>query len=276
MAVLYSPRLIFLGLATSLPLVAPYVDPVDLVAQNVTTAKIVGRVVSPVGNPIEGVELAIPGTGFNTVTNEKGEFALSGVPVGRHYVRVRRIGYNMQLLVVDLGSGEEKTAVIALDRGAYELPDLAVAAATAKPIEYGWTTRYDDFFRRKRTGLGAFISRADIEKRKPLRTPNLLVGLAGIRLRFHEPGPFGTGVEFSRCTNVGVWVDGDRQYVDRIIEGSSGNPISAGAGLSRGLGELLERYIPSQIEMVEVYRGSSEMPAEFIDNTCAAIVIWTR
>lgn len=276
MASLYSPRRLFLRLAASISLLAQYFDPVDLVAQNPTTAKIVGRVASPAGNPIEGVEVSIPGTDFSTVTNDKGDFTLSGVPVGRHYVRVRRIGYNAQLLVADLMAGAEKAVVIALDRGAYELPELTVAAAAAKPIEYGWTTRYDDFFRRKRTGLGAFISRADIEKRKPFRTPNLLVGLAGIRLRFYEPGPFGTGVEFGRCSDVGVWVDGQRQYVARMVEGNSGSMISGRAGISRALGELLERYIPSQIEMIEIYRGSSEMPAEFIDNTCAAIVIWTR
>jgi hypothetical protein len=33
--------------------------------------------------------------------------------------------------------------------------------------------------------------------------------------------------------------------------------------------------LPSQIELVEVYRGPAEMPPEFLPDECA-IVIWTR
>ncbi len=233
-------------------------------AQDNATGRIAGRVVSPAGNPIEGVDVSISGTGLTATTDADGMFRLLAIPPGRHYVRVRRIGYNAQLLVAEVRAGEAKQVEIALDRGAYELPELKVAATAAKPIEYGWTTRYDDFFRRQRVGLGAFLSRDDIDKRKPFRTPNLLVGFAGIRLRFYDLSPTGTAVEFSRCPNVGVWVDGYRQRY-----GVAGRA-------SRDLGEYLNNLIPSQIEMMEVYRGPSEMPAEFIDDACAAIVIWTR
>jgi len=34
--------------------------------------------------------------------------------------------------------------------------------------------------------------------------------------------------------------------------------------------------LPSQIEMIEVYREPAEMPAEFLDDSCAVIAIWTR
>jgi hypothetical protein len=88
------------------------------------------------------------------------------------------------------------------------------------------------------------------------------VGIAGIRLRFYHSGPGGTDVEFSRCPRVSVWIDGQKQ---RFV---------AGTGL--GLGELLDRVLPSQIALMEVYRGPAEMPAESLDDSCAAVAIWTR
>lgn len=41
-------------------------------------------------------------------------------------------------------------------------------------------------------------------------------------------------------------------------------------------GEMLQRILPSQIEMIEVYVGPAQMPAEALGNSCAAIMIWTR
>jgi hypothetical protein len=39
---------------------------------------------------------------------------------------------------------------------------------------------------------------------------------------------------------------------------------------------MLSRVSAPQVEMVEVYRGVSELPEEFRENACAAIGIWTR
>jgi hypothetical protein len=38
----------------------------------------------------------------------------------------------------------------------------------------------------------------------------------------------------------------------------------------------LDDVLPSQIEAMEIFRGPAEMPAEFLDDSCAAIAIWTR
>jgi hypothetical protein len=42
------------------------------------------------------------------------------------------------------------------------------------------------------------------------------------------------------------------------------------------VGELLDRIKPSDIEMMEIFRGPSELPPEFNDGNCGAIAIWTR
>ncbi len=239
--------------------------PVPIPAQQTPTALLRGRVVTPIRTPIVGAEIAVLQGAAVTASDSLGRFRLL-VEAGVRLVSVRRIGYHNATFRVSLVAQQEQEVEIVLERGAYELPVIKVTARNAKPIEYAWTTRYDDFFRRRMVGLGRFLTREDIEKAKPFRTPNLLVGTTGVHLRFYNLGPGGTGVEFTRCNiggTVDVWVDGFKQRY-------------SAAGGERGVGEKLQQFVPSQIEMMEIYRGPAELPAEFNDGNCAAIVIWTR
>lgn len=40
--------------------------------------------------------------------------------------------------------------------------------------------------------------------------------------------------------------------------------------------EMLSRVDPSDVEMIEVFRGASEIPGVFHWNGCAVVAIWTR
>ena len=68
----------------------------------------------------------------------------------------------------------------------------------------------------------------------------------------------GESVEFTGCPaeNVSVWVDGHK--------------------LTGEVQELLPLITPLDLEAVEVYPRESSIPGEFRDNSCAAIVLWTR
>jgi hypothetical protein len=226
---------------------------------------------TPAGNPIAEAEVVIVDAQTSALTDERGYFTL-GVSAGQHLVRIRRIGYRPQYLSATLEANQSLEVSVVLERGPHELPEIEVKASQAKPIEYGWTTKYDDFFRRRLVGLGHFFGRDDIEKRHPLRASTMLAGLPGIRLRFYHPGPSGTGVEFRQCGSVSVWVDGYKQRYPDLPVRRRGLAAPGDAAL----GEILDRVLPSQIELMEVYLGSSEMPAEFLDDSCAAIAIWTR
>ncbi len=186
---------------------------------------------------------------------------------------VRRIGFRGQYLSASLQAGETKDVTIVLERGAYELPEIEVTARSAKPIEYAWTHKYDDFFRRRWVGLGRYITRAEIEFRKPYRTANLLAGISCIKVAFRHLGASGTDVKFtclpSRGCAVSVWIDGWKQRFAQF-------EAPSGASAEATLGTYLDRVLPSQIEAMEIYRGPAEMPAEFLDDSCAAIAIWTR
>jgi hypothetical protein len=194
-------------------------------------------------------------------------------------VRVRRIGYRAQYLAATLAAGDHKEVTIALTPGVYELPELTVTARLAKPIEYSWTTKYDEFFRRKYVGLGRYISRQDIDKKAASHTAEILLGVPGVRVYLGAPGISPDKVKFTGCSQISVWVDGaELRPLTRIGEGAitgAWHPQREPVGPAE-VGEMLERIHPLQIEMIEIYTSPAGMQAEFLGNSCGAIVIWTR
>jgi hypothetical protein len=247
-----------------------------LTAQSSDSAEVKGVVASPTRMTIADAEITVLGQSAKTTSDAVGKFRLGGIVPGEVVVRVRRIGFNAEYFKANLRSGDSKEVEIVMSPGAYELPEVNVIARNIKPIEYAWTTRFDDFFRRKIVGLGVYRDRAYIDRTNPLRTANLLAGIAGVRLRFRHPGPSGTDVEFMRCERVSVWIDGVKQRLPFLREPPS-SPLTKSPNINAmAVSEMLEQVSPLQIEMMEVYRGPSEMPAEFIDDSCAAIAIWTR
>jgi hypothetical protein len=233
------------------------------------TTTIRGRVTTPSGRPIVEAEVGVPGTDLASFSNDSGKFELRGIPSGERIIRVRKIGFKPVHLVAKLAAGQAQETVIVLEPGAYELPDVEVTARAAKPLEYAATTKYDDFFRRRANGFGHYLTREQIERRHAFRTANLLSGIPSVRLIFRHSGISGTDVIFSRCSRVGVWIDGFPQRVSDIR-------VRTGEMTPSVVGEYLDRVRPSEIAAIEVYTGPAELPAEFLSDTCAAIVIWTR
>lgn len=215
------------------------------------------------------------GDSLAELTDTEGRFVLRNVSPGERVIRVRRIGFRAQYFSASLAPGERKEVTVALTPGAYELPEVAVTARFAKPIEYAWTTKYDDFFRRQRVGLGRYITRKEIDRKGAGRTAELLLGVPGIQARLGAPGLTPDAIRTGRCGNVSVWVDGWEMLRDRGPPTSRpmmGDPRTS----AESTGVLLERIHPLQIEMIEVYTSPARGQAEFVGSSCAAIMIWTR
>jgi hypothetical protein len=250
-------------------LLAALSAPTILVAQ-ADTARVVisGTVVDPSRRPIEGAEVTILGQNQVATTAANGSFRLLGPASGDILLRVRRPGWNAMLLRMT-GAWD---GTVVLTPGVFTLPDLKVNANLAKPSRYAGTNKYDGFFQRRRQGLGLFITRDEIDRRVPLYTADLLQARAGIKASI-TPAGVGSMIYFARCNErrlgsraaitprITVYIDGAKQYPE------FGSPFN---------GELLERVSTRDIEMIEVFRGPGELPPEFNDGNCGAIVIWTR
>src|SRR5512145_2997176 len=93
------------------------------------------------------------------------------------------------------------------------LPEITVEADRfAKPARYAATTKYDDFFRRRKTGFGTFITREAIEKMNAFHTHEIIRNVPGVRVSSMSGDPETVRVNFVRCSggrsNVAVYVDG--------------------------------------------------------------------
>jgi len=163
--------------------------------------------------------------------------------------------------------------------GVFELPELRVVARYAKPARYAATAKYDDFFRRRRQGIGQFIDREEIDRRAPMEVIDLLQGRAGIKVSAQAPG-MGSTIFFARCNEyppkINVYVDGRKLFARSSLEGGP-SVVSARRGTSTSIiGEMLERIDVHDVELMEIFRGPGELPPEYNDGNCGAIAIWTR
>jgi hypothetical protein len=265
-----------------------------LASQDTSRVVISGTVVDPLGTPIEGAEVLVSGMAKSAFSTSEGRFRLEIPKTPVILVQIRRPGYSAQLIKL---AGSWNGTVL-LQPGTFRLPDVQVTARYAKPAEYAATSKYDDFFRRRRLGLGDFLDHDEIERRSPSSTAQILEARPGIKVSIHPAGvPQGTVISFSRCNEypprINVYVDGRKLIPEagtqlvaneaassfndsRERQAENEQTIDKRYRLRSMVGELLGRINPRDIEMMEIFRGPGELPAEFNDGNCGAIAIWTR
>ena len=225
------------------------------------TARILrGQVTDSLGFPVPLAEVAILGSGLSAVADSEGLFRITDVPIGLHAVIVRSIGWKPYFFFIRMGENEELVGRIGMVPAPQQLPEIIVQGRRfAKPPEYAFTHRYDGFFQRRLAHSGTFRLRSDPVFQSAFHAGDLLRDIPGVRVSFGMGGvPM---VTFTRCrgsnTKVSVWIDGFRT-------------------IASDPNEALSWIRASEVEMIEVYRGLGEIPGEFMNDECAAIVIWTR
>ncbi|MSR02309.1 MAG: hypothetical protein EXR94_06165 [Gemmatimonadetes bacterium] len=220
-------------------------------------ARIEGQVTDTLGYPVPEAEVLIMGTEFQTQSDRTGRFFMDGLPPGLQIARVRKVGYKAQYFTIRLAGGQQWDGKIAIRRLPQFLGDILVIGKYGKPPQYANTAKYDEFYRRRSKRVGKFLTREEIDKLAAGRISELLRGIPGVRSSFIAPGE-PENVSFLNCPsfNVSVWIDGQKM---------TGN-----------VGEVLPLITPSDIEAIEVYQRQTLIPPEYRDNSCGAIVMWTR
>ncbi len=233
--------------------------------QDVT--RLYGVVTNLNGVPIAHAEVIIDGTPYRATTNDSGVYRIEIAPIGRVHVIVRRVGFEPADERATLKAG----AGLQLD---FELKGLPELLDSVMVREAGGNGRMADFWARRLIGVGAFITREDIERRHPARSSDLLRMITGVRVVAGESGfdrPFITmgrnAVTANRASRTGITLGSDCRvayYVD-------GSYVPAGTF-------HMDDISPLMLEAVEVYRGPAETPTKLRqrDTACGLIVIWTR
>jgi hypothetical protein len=236
-------------------------------AATAATTTLSGVVTNLNGVPIPRVEVVILGIDLRAVSNDSGVYEFLAAPVGRVRMVARRIGFEPEEGRATLEPGRHKQVD-------FEMKGIPEQLDSVMIREMGGNGRMADFWARRMNGVGAFITRADIERRHPHMSSDLLRTVTGVKVSMGENTferaniTMGRNTQLSRSgRNSGASLANDCK-VSYYVDGSS---VPGGTF-------HMDDMSPLAIEAVEVYRGPAETPARFRqrDTACGVIVIWTR
>lgn len=232
-----------------------------------SVARLVGSVVvAGTGAPVSDAEIRVVGTDRRASTDGRGRFTLEAMEAGPALLEVRTGSGLKGRVAVTLAGGDNRGAVLAIRLRPAVLPGLEVEVRAGG--DPGGRTA--GFARRRERRSGVFLDRAEIERRSPRRTADLLRRMPGVRLERHR------------------WYHGlERIVVDRTPPSLQGPcPVMIYLDGNRlpdlrrfGYRRLdLDLPAPDEIEAMELYTGAGRVPARFAGPgaRCGVLAIWTR
>ena len=223
------------------------------------------------GLRLAGVELTIANTSFRAVTNDSGQYLFDTPPTGRVHLQARRVGFKQadHGFKLDAGASHQED---------FELEGIPELLDSVRILGQQGTGRMAGFWNRRMLGVGAFITRAEIEHRGAYRSSDLLRTINGVRVLGDNP----SGRPIIQMGRMAVMAGTMRStdprksntdfaakcQVNYYVDGSWVNPETF----------HMDDLSPSSIEAVEIYRGPAEIPPAFRqrETACGLIVIWTR
>jgi CarboxypepD_reg-like domain/TonB-dependent Receptor Plug Domain len=222
----------------------------DLVSSSVRGVVVDGHT----SQPISDASVILHGTKLNTVTDDAGRFVFDDVPAGRWVLEIQHIAYQTRSDTIEVKAGNDMFVEASMSEAAIPLQPLVVTVRPQKLVAVG-------FYERKSRGIGTYITRDDIIKRHVERLSDLLSSVAGLRRTINNDGT-------SQINMRGVKTIATRCDTQYFLD-----------GVPADIGVLGPDIVPIRdIEGIEIYKGSSELPMQFDVGRamCGAILIWTR
>jgi hypothetical protein len=248
-------RKLFLGLAIALlPAPAPAQTPSGAIV-------ITGRVTQAGDTSVAvgGADITIVGTSLRRAADGQGRFRFADVPPGTYQLNIRSIGYEPASIRMVLEAGRSYEQAIELRRHPNALTEVVIEGRMLKV-----PARLEDVYARAAHEHGTFFTRQDIDKLNPLDMGSLLDRVPSVYM--HKDTPV-----FTRCKGPLSGAAKDRPPVQVYIDG-----VRVTNSDDNTVGEALRLVTPRDIEAMEVYSGVARLPAEFLEDACAVIAIWTK
>jgi len=219
------------------------------------------------GDRVASAEITVRGRNIVVTSGNDGAFRISRLPAGVIVLDVKRLGYVAQEFRLALERNDDRRVNLVLDKVAQALPQVTVTDIPGKPARLAQTHKYDEFYIRKATGIGTFITREEIDRQFKASTQELLQTIPGILIR-----QTGTTwwVQFTRC--------GRAKEPGVLTAGKPSEPVQVFVEVrfSSDGTDRLEEINPADIEAIEIYKGPSQLPAIARGKGCGAIFIWLR
>jgi len=214
-----------------------------------------------VGLLAEGQEMVVA-----ALANTAGEFEVTAPEEGGYFLYVSRTGYETLMDgVFDLGDGGVFDLQVGLKPTPIVLDELVVETRgrSLNPLEQ------NGFYDRAIMGFGTMLIREEIERRAIDNITDVFRNIP--RLTIDESRPLTGSPDIFQ--NPAVWIQrGSRRcsptlYIDRHVVDPGGTRAVRPA----------DYMIPAEVEAIEIYTRSSEVPLGFDELTsCGVILVWTR
>jgi hypothetical protein len=209
------------------------------------TASVSGVVVGESGRPLDDVEIRVVNARPVARTGRDGRFTLNNLPSGTQLLAVRRIGYLIGDVAVELRPGRTARRDVRLRR-VVSLDSIRIVARRSRFADFEW--------RRKNSPTGRFLTANDLAKRHATELAPVIQQVGGFTVVGFGPNAqaFSTSARMGRpnCREANVVIDG----VDRAA---------------------INMVPPHDIAAVEVYAEAAGAPGQYRAE-CGLIVIWTK
>jgi hypothetical protein len=211
-----------------------------------------GTVATADGTPVPSARIRVLGTALSTVADSKGDFRLAGVPTLSQKLDIRMLGYSPIELPVEVVDGAHNYVKVVLVPIPLDQVDVVEKSAI--------TPGLIEFEERMARGPGTFFTREAILRMHARQFTDILRRVPGLQVR-----------QLSGYGNLSVQTRGSGCQVQFYMNGTMfalPNDVP------------INQYVsPDEVIAVEVYSGSSEIPAQFNSSKqsrCGVVVIWTR
>ena len=263
------------------------------------------------GSPVRGAVVSLAGTSQSGTTDADGRFVIHGVIPGRYAVNLTAAQDSVTFAdaegVMFADTSTDLTlrvpiARLVAERAKGVVAAVAVTASAATPVAPAADSVMGEFDRRRQSGIGHFLTRQDIEKRRAGTTASLLQALPSLRIASAQGGDFAFNAT-ERCSSIDTqdsktgagrgWAGGwggncSKFYVPAREERTRGFPIACYTRVYVDVVLMnpgtptppfdLREISPGEIEAIEFYASAAEMPARFrtLNSSCGLLIIHTR
>jgi hypothetical protein len=205
------------------------------------------------GAPLANAQVSIA-DGPQTRTNPRGEWSITDAPTGTHMLEVRALGYYPARKRVDVASSS-KTVKIELSTLRAVLDTVRIRASRLSGANLA------GFEERRRSGIGRYLTQADIARHNPVVVSDLFRNMPGTRL---ELDPNGVDYYILVRGNGGEWCPATI-YLDGLsLRGATASDVDVWVRTR-------------EVKAIEVYAGLGT-PLEFQVGmtSCGSVLIWTK
>ena len=228
------------------------------------------------GDPMVGAEVMDMLTGTSALTTATGTVSLSFLAPGGSLVRVRKVGYAVQTMMVQLSPSDTAPITIVLKR-ITELP----AVVTRDSAPHYLSSRLRQFEERRAGATsGYFIDEKTLRKEDGRPLGNVLLSRApGVQVK-QLSGSAMFLLRSPRCSNGGqpdVYLDG--VAVPHLPDIRwPGSTRTRNQSDTRDIPIDLSQFQVSELAGVEYYPDNALIPAQFSRTAagCGALMLWTR